>query len=114
MACSYNRFELLVGGTITGRDDPTRPLEVLGVTGCRPPTVCDPVDGVTGWLDYIQTDKGSTVLQNQSYSWDRVGNLMQRKDWKNAGNPTEVFAYDSLDRLKSSSAPKVGNGPDVG
>ena len=56
-------------------------------------------DGVTGRVDYIQTDKGGTSLQNLSYAWDKVGNLLQRKDWRQSGYPTENFAYDSLNRL---------------
>ena len=56
-------------------------------------------DGVTGRLDYIDTFKGSTQLQDLSYSWDKVGNLLSRTDLMRSGTPTEAFMYDSLNRL---------------
>jgi RHS repeat-associated protein len=54
-------------------------------------------DGVTGRIDQI--NMGSGALQNLTYSWDKVGNLLSRKDWRQTGYPTEVFDYDSLNRL---------------
>ncbi len=56
-------------------------------------------DGVTGQIDYIQSDNGGTSLQDLSYGWDKVGNLLYRKDWRQSGLPTEDFVYDSLNRL---------------
>ncbi len=54
-------------------------------------------DGVTGRIDSLKTDNGA--LQDLTYSWDKVGNLLSRKDWRQSGNPTEVFDYDSLNRM---------------
>jgi YD repeat-containing protein len=36
-------------------------------------------DQVTGWLDYVQSG-ASGGIQNLNYTWDAVGNLMQRQD----------------------------------
>ena len=60
------------------------------------------VDQVTGLADYIQSGPaGSSTLQNLSYSWDRVGNLTERRD-ANQGL-TEHFYYDNLHRLDYST-----------
>ena len=54
-------------------------------------------DGVTGRIDYIDTKNGA--LQDLTYTWDKVGNLLSRKDWRQSGNPTENFVYDTLNRM---------------
>lgn len=57
-----------------------------------------PEDGV---LTAIATgpSAGSTALQNLSFSFDGLGNLISRSD----GTHTETFGYDNLNRLTSSS-----------
>jgi RHS repeat-associated protein len=61
-------------------------------------------DAVTGWLSSIQTGLASgsaSALQNSSYAYDYVGNVIQRQDG-NAGL-TENFYYDNLYRLYYST-----------
>jgi RHS repeat-associated protein len=59
-------------------------------------------DAMTGWLDYIQTGpSGGTSIQNLSYLFDRVGNLIQRQD--NRQTLTENFFYDNEYRLDYST-----------
>ncbi|MBQ2513762.1 MAG: hypothetical protein II535_01055, partial [Bacteroidales bacterium] len=43
--------------------------------------------------------KGSTVIQNFTYSYDDFRNLASRKEGKYATPMTETFKYDNLDRL---------------
>ena len=58
-------------------------------------------DAVTGWADYIQTGPGGGAsIQNLSYLFDRVGNLIQRQDTRQT--LTENFYYDNLYRLDYS------------
>ena len=58
-------------------------------------------DAVTGWVNSITAGVGgSTALQNNSYLFDAVGNLIQRQD-NNAG-VTENAYPDSLNRLSST------------
>lgn len=55
-------------------------------------------DSVTGLVDKITAGpSGSATLQNNSYLYDGVGNLIQRQD-NNAGTTESVY-YDSLNRL---------------
>lgn len=60
-------------------------------------------DGVTGLVQHIQAGAGGGAsLQNLSYGYDKVGNVIQRQD----GNPpglTENFYYDNLHRLDYST-----------
>ncbi len=57
----------------------------------------------------IESDQGSTELQHLTYDWDSVGNLLSRQDRKanangtNEDGMTEVFEYDTLNRLKKST-----------
>ena len=59
-------------------------------------------DAVTGWLSTNQAGvSGGSGLQNESYTYDYVGNVTQRQN-NNAGL-TENFYYDNLYRLYSST-----------
>lgn len=70
-----------------------------GVTTTR--TFNDPMGRITS----INTVNASgTTIQNNSYSWYRVGNLQSRQ-WQPFGTsytPLEQFTYDVLNRLKST------------
>jgi RHS repeat-associated protein len=55
-------------------------------------------DQTNGRLYTIQTGAGAAT-QNLSYAWDRVGNLVNRRD--NNQGITEAFGYDNLYRLTS-------------
>jgi RHS repeat-associated protein len=59
-------------------------------------------DLVTGWLDFIQSGSGGS-LQNLNYTWDAMGHLTQRQDFRQS--LTENFFYDNLHRLTSSTGP---------
>ncbi len=64
-------------------------------------------DAVTGWVNSMQSGVGSgAALQNESYLFDRVGNVIQRQNG-NAGL-TENFYYDNLYRLDYSTLGTVG------
>jgi hypothetical protein len=59
-------------------------------------------DAVTGLVASLQAGvSGGTALQNQSYLFDEVGNLIQRQD--NNRSLTESFCYDNLYRLDHST-----------
>ena len=61
-------------------------------------------DAVTGMTTYIQSYiLGGATVQNLSYSWDKVGNLIERVD--NRQTLIEHFNYDNLHRLTSSTGP---------
>ena len=59
----------------------------------------------TGWTNEItartETLGSTTTLQNLSYTWDLAGNLHERID--NRQTLSEQFAYDSMNRLLSST-----------
>jgi len=61
-------------------------------------------DPATGRLLTIDSLMGSGVgeVQDHSYSWDDLGNLMTRLDQSGSKNLTETFVYDDLNRLTSS------------
>lgn len=59
-------------------------------------------DLVTGTLDYLQSGPSADgTLQNLSYEWDRVGNLVRREDVRQS--VVERFYYDDLHRLDYST-----------
>ncbi len=59
-------------------------------------------DHIAGWLDYRQSAPGGgSSTQYLNYAWDKVGNLIQRKDENQT--LTENFVYDSLNRLDYTS-----------
>lgn len=59
-------------------------------------------DAVTGLVASLQAGvSGGTALQNQSYLFDEMGNLIQRQD--NNHSLTESFCYDNLYRLDHST-----------
>src|SRR5581483_281526 len=65
-------------------------------------------DAVTGWLGSLTAGHGGgAALQNNSFLFDKVGNLIQRQD----GNRglTENLVYDALNRLKQSTLNGVTN-----
>lgn len=57
-------------------------------------------DPGTGSIDAITTGSGLGQVQNLSYQWDAIGNLIQRHD--NNQSLTETFQYDALNRLEES------------
>jgi RHS repeat-associated protein len=66
------------------------------------------IDDVTGLIGSIQAGVGGgAALQNQSYLFDYVGNLIQRQD--NNRGLTENLQYDDLYRLKQSTLNGVTN-----
>lgn len=67
-------------------------------TGMSTAHVYDPA---TGRLMGISTSTGTTTLQDLSYQYDRIGNLMQRKDLMQ--NLVEDFGYDGMNRLTSAA-----------
>ncbi|MES1190872.1 MAG: SpvB/TcaC N-terminal domain-containing protein [Steroidobacter sp.] len=59
-------------------------------------------DPTTGWLRSIQAGVGAgTGVQNESYLYDLVGNVIQRQN--NALGLTESFCYDNVYRLTKSA-----------
>jgi RHS repeat-associated protein len=59
-------------------------------------------DAVTQWLASVQSGPGGGAsIQNQSFLYDKVGNVTQRQD-NNAGL-TENFYYDNVNRLSYST-----------
>ncbi|MGH7484159.1 MAG: hypothetical protein ACREMY_00970, partial [bacterium] len=67
-------------------------------------------DGVTGWMSTDQAGVGGgTALLNQSYLYDLVGNVTQRKQ-NNAPALTESACYDNLYRLDHTTASSVCTG----
>ncbi len=71
-----------------------------------------------GRLQNIHSYKGTTDLQNLSYTYDEIGNVKTILDAKNS-NQKQCFLYDSLDRLTRGTtqlsdsfcqATHVGNG----
>ncbi|HVA55040.1 MAG TPA: RHS repeat-associated core domain-containing protein [Gammaproteobacteria bacterium] len=64
-------------------------------------TNVDPMGRITG----ITTG----TLQNLTYQWDHLGNLISRADNLNSGNVSESFQYDLLNRLTSAQVTN-GNG----
>ncbi len=57
-----------------------------------------------GRLANLNTGNSATFLQNLSYTYDRVGNILEIDD-NVAGSPQQqVFTYDDLDRLTSAQA----------
>lgn len=57
-------------------------------------------DAVTGWVNSIQSLKGSTVLQNLGYAYYDVGAVSLRQE--NTIGLSESFSYDNVYRLTSS------------
>lgn len=59
--------------------------------------------GTNGRIRSIKTGMApfGENIQNYDYTWDKVGNLVMRRD-NNQGNLTEAFVYDSLNRLEKS------------
>jgi RHS repeat-associated protein len=60
-------------------------------------------DGVTGWMNTRTVGSGGSLnnIQNLAYQWDLNGNLGQRQDVIQA--LTEVFNYDNLNRIQTST-----------
>ncbi|GAB4507537.1 MAG: hypothetical protein Tsb0026_03400 [Sulfuricaulis sp.] len=64
-------------------------------------------DAVTGDLATIQTGVSGnlTSVQNESYSFDGVSNLLSRSWWDGTASRSETFGYDNLNRLISVTGP---------
>jgi len=56
-------------------------------------------------LTNVSSVSGTTTIQNQSYSYDRVGNITQRVDA--VKSITETLMYDNLNRLIDVSGPNL-------
>ena len=54
-------------------------------------------DALTGRLTGISTTKGMTLLQDNTYTFNALGNLTQRAD--NRLSQHETFQYDTLNRV---------------
>jgi len=63
-------------------------------------------DNVTGLLG-ARTAGATSEVQDLAYQWDKLGNLLQRKD--QSLSLTEDFTYDDLYRLKTSKLNGVAN-----
>lgn len=69
-------------------------------------------DPKRGWLTSIasQTSSGS-LIQNLTYSFNKLGNLTRRADGEFGANPlTETISYDDLNRLTESVTTQSGTG----
>jgi len=89
--------------TVNARDQVTQETLGNGIVTNRA------YDAVTSWLKSIQSGVGGGGgVQNLSYTWDQVGNLLSRKDI-NQSNLTESFVYDNLYRLDYSQLSSVTN-----
>lgn len=75
--------------------------ETLGTS--TPIRIQSSFDAVTGWVSSRLTDSGtgSGNIGNSTYSWDLNGNLSQRQDLLQS--LTEVFNYDNLNRVQTST-----------
>ena len=60
-------------------------------------------DAVTSWMNTRTVGSGGSLnnIQNLAYQWDLNGNLSQRQD--QIQNLTEVFNYDNLNRIQTST-----------
>lgn len=92
--------------SLSGANDASLPTsEVLG-NGVTVATTYTP------WTNEMVTRQEGTggvanSLQDLAYQWDLTGNLHQRQDLKQL--LTEVFAYDSMNRLKTSTLNSINN-----
>jgi RHS repeat-associated protein len=60
-------------------------------------------DAASGQLREIRSGpSGTSSIQNYSYEWDRVGNLLQRRDLGQSATADESFDYDQLNRLTAA------------
>ncbi|MGI9303951.1 MAG: polymorphic toxin-type HINT domain-containing protein, partial [Gammaproteobacteria bacterium] len=71
---------------------------------------------VNGHLESIQTGSAAvlTRIQNLSFDFDTEGNLLRRASARSVAgveNFAEIFTYDNLHRLRSSSASGLSGGP---
>lgn len=78
--------------------------QVLGETLGNGLTTARTYDTVDRPLTNVVSGSGG-AQQNFSYTWDDVGNLLQRVD--NHQSVTENFSYDKLNRLDVSSGPAL-------
>lgn len=54
----------------------------------------------TGLVETIIGSKSGSVVQNETYAWDMIGNLTRRTDLRMPSSFEETFTYDALNRLK--------------
>ena len=66
------------------------------------------LDPATGRLERITTQNGTTPVQDLSFAWDAIGNLVSRVDV--GQGLEEVFTYDVLNRLTNAA---VTGGPSM-
>lgn len=69
-------------------------------------------DPKRGWLTSIASQNSSgTLIQNLTYSFNKLGNLTRRADGEFGANPLiETISYDNLNRLTQSSTTQSGTG----
>lgn len=69
-------------------------------------------DPQRGWLTSIASQNGSgTVIQNLTYSFNKLGNLTKRSDGEFGARPlVETITYDNLNRLAQSTTTQSGSG----
>ena len=60
-------------------------------------------DAKSGRLTDIDTTRGTTKIQDNTYAWRTNGILASRLDESGATAKEETFGYDALDRLKSAT-----------
>ena len=60
-------------------------------------------------LENLQTNNGQTVIQNLSYTFDNVGNVLSIKDDVSPTN-SQSFGYDDLNRLTNATSGTGGYG----
>lgn len=69
-------------------------------------------DQQRGWLTSIASQNGSgTVIQNLTYTFNKLGNLTKRSDGEFGARPlVETITYDNLNRLAQSTTTQSGSG----
>ena len=60
----------------------------------------------TGYLESIYSNKGASVVQNLTYNFNVLGNLINRTDVTNS--LTDVFTYDTLNRVTNTATTVSG------
>lgn len=58
-------------------------------------------EAVSGRLDWLQATSPSGLIQNVDYTFDVLGNLLNRHDESVGRNVEEIFTHDDLNRLES-------------
>ena len=84
--------------TVQSMDRRGNVSEYLNGNGVSSRRSYDPATGrLTGI--YSELSPGLGDIQDHTYSWDDIGNLLSRNDYSGAKSLTETFSYDGLNRL---------------